>query len=115
MGYISTQSGGNYLYKKLKTILLHYIFVILKLGSLSWSGHQFHIACPSLELIYKGVLPEMMPRGPEFLSRGIIDKILPAESYTIKIKPLDKISASVGHISLYQHHAALGLVLIISG
>merc|ERR1712060_278671 len=74
--YISTQSKRNYLYKKLKTILLYYISVILKLGSLSWSGHQFHIAYPSLELIYKKVLPEMTPRGPEFLSQEIIDKIL---------------------------------------
>merc|ERR1712060_171852 len=61
---------GN-LYKKLKTILPHHLFIMLGLRTLSWSGHEVHIANSTLKILERRIEPGFIPSGNELLSKGV--------------------------------------------
>jgi photosystem I P700 chlorophyll a apoprotein A1 len=114
--HVATTTSSGSLYKKLKTILPHHISIMLGLGSLSWSGHQFHIALPSSLLLSSGVLPKMIPSGPELLTRGTLLRILSSDSEpAFGTKIFSATWCSIDPTALYQHHASVGLLLTLSG
>jgi photosystem I P700 chlorophyll a apoprotein A1 len=114
--HVATTTYSGSLYKKLKTILPHHISIMLGLGSLSWSGHQFHIALPSSLLLSSGVLPKMIPSGPELLTRATFLRILsPDPDPAFGTKIFSATWCSIDPTALYQHHASVGLLLILSG
>merc|ERR1712039_144173 len=73
--HISIQHPTAGLYKKLKTILPHHLSIMLGLGSLSWSGHQVHIANPTLQMLERGIEPGLIPSGHELLSKSVFHSL----------------------------------------
>merc|ERR1712203_1339223 len=73
--HISFQYYTGGLYKKLKTILPHHLSIMLGLGTLSWSGHEVHIANPTLKMLERGIEPGLIPSGNELLSKGVFYSI----------------------------------------
>merc|ERR1712203_423031 len=69
--HISFQYYTGGLYKKLKTILPHHLSIMLGLGTLSWSGHEVHIANLTLKMLERGIEPGLIPSGHELLSKGV--------------------------------------------
>merc|ERR1711933_600143 len=69
--HISIQHETGGLYKKLKTILPYYLSIMLGLELSSWSGHEVHIANPTLKMLERGIEPGIIPSGSELLSKGV--------------------------------------------
>merc|ERR1712203_1054482 len=73
--HISFQYYTGGLYKKLKTISPHHLSIMLGLGTLSWSGHEVHIANSTLKILERGIEPGLIPNSNELLSKGIFYSI----------------------------------------
>merc|ERR1712203_890674 len=73
--HISFQYYTGGLYKKLKTWVPHHLSIMLGLGTLSWSGHEVHIANSTLKMLERGIEPGLIPSGNELLSKGIFYSI----------------------------------------
>jgi photosystem I P700 chlorophyll a apoprotein A1 len=57
----------------------HHLSVLLGLGSLSWSGHQIHIALPINKLLDAGIAPQEIPLPHEFLvNRDLMAQLYPS-------------------------------------
>jgi len=87
---------GTGFYKKFKTILVHHIAILFGLGSISWSGHQVHIAYPLNRLLDSGIDPAVMPSPQDLLSYDLVVGLMSTESVAA-------------------HHLYLGIVFIASG
>ena len=60
-------------------MLNHHLAGLLGLGSLSWAGHQIHIALPINKLLDAGVDPKEIPLPHEFLlNRGLMASLFPS-------------------------------------
>jgi photosystem I P700 chlorophyll a apoprotein A1 len=73
--------GGYYasaspLYSRWKSFSVHHLSVLFGLGSMSWSGHQIHIALPLNRLLDSGVDPALMP-SDDLLFKDLVEVILP--------------------------------------
>merc|ERR1712039_641279 len=120
---IQHQTGG--LYKKLKTILPHHLSIMLGLGSVSWSGHEVHIANPTLKMLERGIEPGLIPSGNELLSKAVFYSVyqeaqseLGKNTLALYLSGQSKLNnywCSLEPSSMAFHHFALGLVFIISG
>ncbi len=64
-------------FQNVESMLNHHLAVLLGLGSLSWAGHQIHVAAPINKLLDAGVAPADIPLPHEFL----FDKAFMAELY----------------------------------
>ena len=114
--HVTITVSSSSLYKKLKTIPFHHISITLRLNSLSWSGHQFHIRLPSSLLLSSSVLPKIIPSKLEFLTRNTFLRILSSNiELAISTKTFNITWCSIDSTILYQHHVSVGLSLILSG
>merc|ERR1712178_145613 len=75
--YFHMHIGSNNFSKKLKVVLPHHLSILLGLGSLSWSAHQFHISAPVLKLISAGVDPGLIPSPYRLLSLKVMSYVDP--------------------------------------
>ncbi|PSP00602.1 MAG: photosystem I core protein PsaA [Cyanobacteria bacterium SW_6_48_11] len=64
-------------FQNVESMLNHHLAGLLGLGSLSWAGHQIHVALPVNKLLNSGVAAEDIPLPHEF----ILNKSLMAELY----------------------------------
>ncbi len=64
-------------FQNVESMLNHHLAGLLGLGSLSWAGHQIHVAAPINKLLDAGVDPGDIPLPHEFL----FDKAFMAELY----------------------------------
>lgn len=108
------------LYKKFRSLRVHHISLLLGLGSISWAGHQVHIAVPMNYLMDSHVDTSVAVNSiglgaPGFLTKssglGFSDISLLASSGRV-------LNPSTGSLFLNQiaaHHFYLGIVLILSG
>jgi len=57
----------------------HHLAGLLGLGSLSWAGHQIHIAAPINKLLDAGVDPKEIPLPHEFIAnRDLMAQLYPS-------------------------------------
>jgi photosystem I P700 chlorophyll a apoprotein A1 len=64
-------------FQNVESMLNHHLAGLLGLGSLSWAGHQIHVALPTNKLLDAGVAPGDIPLPHEF----ILNSSLMAELY----------------------------------
>jgi photosystem I P700 chlorophyll a apoprotein A1 len=64
-------------FQNVESMLNHHLAGLLGLGSLSWAGHQIHVALPINKLLDAGVAPNDIPLPQEF----ILNSSLMAELY----------------------------------
>ena len=64
-------------FQNVESMLNHHLAGLFGLGSLSWAGHQIHVAAPINKLLDSGVAPQDIPLPHEFL----FDKAFMAELY----------------------------------
>ncbi len=64
-------------FQNVESMLNHHLAGLLGLGSLSWAGHQIHVAAPINKLLDAGVAPQDIPLPHEFL----FDRAFMAELY----------------------------------
>ncbi len=64
-------------FQNVESMLNHHLAGLLGLGSLSWAGHQIHVAVPINKLLDAGVAPQDIPLPHEFL----FDKAFMAELF----------------------------------
>jgi len=66
-------------FQAVESILNHHLAGLLGLGSLSWSGHQIHIAIPVNRLLDSGVDPKEIPLPHEWLvNRNLLTQLYPS-------------------------------------
>jgi photosystem I P700 chlorophyll a apoprotein A1 len=66
-------------FQNAESMLNHHLTVLLGLGSLSWSGHQIHIALPINKLLDAGIAPQEIPLPHEFLiNRDLMAQLYPS-------------------------------------
>ena len=69
--HISFQYYTENLYKKLKTISLYHLSITSKLKSLSWSGHETHIANSTLKILERRIELKFISNSNELLLEEI--------------------------------------------
>lgn len=115
---------GPSVFNKYKSIGLHHICILFGLGSLSWAGHQIHIAVPINKLLEAGVDPYSMPSAEEILMIGISGES--SSNYSIFTRGLasnselftSSLNKTTGSLYLSQvaaHHYYVGLFCILVG
>ena len=62
-------------FSKLYNLSAHHTSLLLGLGSISWSGHQVHVAIPLAVLIDSGVAPSLAPSPSELISDAKLSKL----------------------------------------
>jgi len=66
-------------FQNVESMLNHHLSGLLGLGSLSWAGHQIHIAIPVNRLLDEGVDPKEIPLPHEWLlNRELIIQLYPS-------------------------------------
>jgi len=127
--HISSQQSSGGLYKKLKCVLPHHLIILLGLGSLSWAGHEFHVAQPVNTILSHGVEPRLLETPTEMLNiysayyvEGSLDSALGYTKMPSLGSNLQKLlSGDIFHAGsidiglIVAHHLAVGLVAIVSG
>lgn len=103
--------------------------ILAGLGSISWAGHQIHIALPINRLLDSGVDPSQLPSPQDLLFKDLMQVIFPGfgtgplvdfSVYMVQKGPATEVglNPSTGSIYLGQiasHHFFVGMTLIISG
>ena len=103
--------------------------ILAGLGSISWAGHQIHIALPINRLLDSGVDPSQLPSPQDLLFKDLMQVIFPGfgtgplvdfSVYMVQKGPATEVglNPSTGSIYLGQiasHHFFVGITLIISG
>jgi photosystem I P700 chlorophyll a apoprotein A1 len=103
--------GGTFL-RKFKTIALHHQVILLGLGSISYAGHQFHVALPINRLLEAGVRPSLIPSPSELLTREWISLLSTDEAMYSRASNLQLTATPELVVA---HHLYLGVTLIVSG
>jgi photosystem I P700 chlorophyll a apoprotein A1 len=113
-------------------MLNHHLAGLLGLGSLSWSGHQIHIALPINKLLDAGVAPQEIPLPHEFLvNRELMAQLYP--SFAKGLAPffgghwgeysdfltfkggLNPITGGLWLSDIAHHHLAIACLFIVAG
>merc|ERR1712113_122530 len=123
--HISIQQASGGVYKKLKTVLPHHLSIMLGMGSLSWSGHEFHITNITLKMLECGIEPGIIPSGHELLSRGVFYSIYQEAHTDFSVNSIALYIGGQAKMNSYWcsleptimacHHYMVGLVLILPG
>jgi photosystem I P700 chlorophyll a apoprotein A1 len=119
-------------FQNVESMLNHHLAGLLGLGSLSWAGHQIHIALPINKLLDAGVDPKEIPLPHEFLlKRELMAQLFP--SFAQGLKPfwtlswstysdfltfkggLNPMTGSLWLTDIAHHHLAIAVLFLIAG
>jgi len=119
-------------FQNAESMLNHHLAGLLGLGSLSWAGHQVHIALPINKLLDLGVSPEEIPLPYEFLlNRELIAQLYP--SFNKGLTPfftlnwgeysdfltfkggLNPVTGGLWLTDTAHHHLAIAVLFIVAG
>ncbi|MEO0704650.1 MAG: photosystem I core protein PsaA [Cyanobacteria bacterium J06649_5] len=119
-------------FQNVESMLNHHLAVLFGLGSLSWAGHQIHVAAPINKLLDSGVSPQDIPLPHEFL----LDKAFMAElypSFAQGLKPfftlnwaaysdfltfkggLNPVTGGLWLTDQAHHHLAIAVMFLVAG
>jgi photosystem I P700 chlorophyll a apoprotein A1 len=119
-------------FQNVESMLNHHLAGLLGLGSLSWAGHQIHIALPINKLLDIGVSPKEIPLPHEFLiNRQLMAQLYP--SFEKGLTPfftlqwgeysdfltfkggLNPITGGLWLSDAAHHHLAIAVLFIVAG
>jgi photosystem I P700 chlorophyll a apoprotein A1 len=119
-------------FQNAESMLNHHLSVLLGLGSLSWAGHQIHIALPINKLLDAGIAPQEIPLPHEFLiNRDLMAQLYP--SYEKGLVPffsgnwgaysdfltfkggLNPVTGGLWLTDIAHHHLAIAVIFIFAG
>jgi photosystem I P700 chlorophyll a apoprotein A1 len=119
-------------FQNVESMLNHHLAGLLGLGSLSWAGHQIHIALPINKLLDAGVAPQEIPLPHEFLiNRELMAQLYP--SFAKGLAPffgghwdeysdfltfkggLNPITGGLWLSDIAHHHLAIACLFIVAG
>jgi len=119
-------------FQNAESMLNHHLAGLLGLGSLSWAGHQIHVALPINKLLDLGVSPEEIPLPYEFiLNRDLIAQLYP--SFNKGLTPfftlnwgeysdfltfkggLNPVTGGLWLTDTAHHHLAIAVLFIVAG
>jgi photosystem I P700 chlorophyll a apoprotein A1 len=119
-------------FQNVESMLNHHLAGLLGLGSLSWSGHQIHIAAPINKLLDAGVAAQEIPLPHEFLiNRELMAQLYP--SFEKGLTPffsghwgeysdfltfkggLNPLTGGLWLTDIAHHHLAIACLFIIAG
>jgi len=119
-------------FQNTESMLNHHLAGLLGLGSLSWAGHQIHVALPVNALLDSGVAPKDIPLPHEFiLNKDLITDIYP--SFAQGLTPfftlnwgvysdfltfkggLNPVTGGLWLSDSAHHHLAIAVLFIIAG
>jgi|Transcript_2146 photosystem I P700 chlorophyll a apoprotein A1 len=119
-------------FQNVESMLNHHLAGLLGLGSLSWAGHQIHIALPINKLLDAGVAPQELPLPHEFLTNHeLMSQLYP--SFEQGLKPfftlawgeyadfltfksgLNPVTGGLWLSDTAHHHLAIACLFIIAG
>ena len=107
--YLSlTASISQYITKKLNTMTIHQLSILLGLASISWSGHIYHISTPV------HIVHQLYPEG--LSSHSISDILFLSPILLLLSSPsigISPISTSISPLTTCYHHLGLGICLIL--
>jgi photosystem I P700 chlorophyll a apoprotein A1 len=119
-------------FQNVESMLNHHLAGLLGLGSLSWAGHQIHVALPINKLLDAGVPPADIPLPQEFiLNSGLMAELYPsfakgltpfftlnwgeyADFLTFK-GGLNPVTGGLWLSDTAHHHLAIAVLFIIAG
>jgi len=115
-----------------EAMLNHHLTILLGLGSLSWAGHQIHIALPINKLLDVGIAPQEIPLPYEFIiNRELMSQLYP--SFNKGLIPffsgnwseysdfltfkggLNPVTGSLWLSDIAHHHLAIAVMFIVAG
>ena len=119
-------------FQNAESMLNHHLSILLGLGSLSWAGHQIHIANPINKLLDSGMNPKDLPDPHELLiNREFISTLYPSFKegllpfFTLNWSKysdiltfkggLNPVTASLWSTDVAHHHLAIAVLFIIAG
>ena len=95
----------GYARSKIKSIWIHHVISTVGLGSISFAGHQYHIAVPVNRLLDSGINPVLIPCAQDLLSSSSLNN-------------LNHIRVTAGYdiclMKVAQHHLYVGVVCILA-
>ncbi len=119
-------------FQNVESMLNHHLAGLLGLGSLSWAGHQIHVALPVNKLLDAGVAPGDIPLPQEFiLNSSLMTELFP--SFAQGLTPfwtlnwgqysdfltfkggLNPITGSLWLTDTAHHHLAIAVLFLIAG
>lgn len=119
-------------FQNVESMLNHHLAGLLGLGSLSWAGHQIHVALPINKLLDAGVDPADIPLPQEFiLNSSLMAELYPsfakgltpfwtlnwgqyADFLTFK-GGLNPVTGSLWLTDTAHHHLAIAVLFLIAG
>jgi len=119
-------------FQNVESMLNHHLAGLLGLGSLSWAGHQIHIALPINKLLDAGVSPQELPLPHEFLTNHeLMNQLYPsfkqglvpfftlewgAYSDFLTFKSgLNPVTGGLWLTDTAHHHLAIAVMFIVAG
>jgi len=119
-------------FQNVESMLNHHLAGLFGLGSLSWAGHQIHVALPVNKLLDAGVAPKDIPLPHEFiLNKQLMIDLYPsfkqglvpfftlnwgAYSDFLTFKGgLNPVTGSLWLTDTAHHHLAIAVLFIIAG
>ncbi|EEF44003.1 conserved hypothetical protein [Ricinus communis] len=113
-------------------MLYHHLAGLLRLGSLSWAGHQVHVSLPINQFLNDGVDPKKIPLPHEFiLNQDLLAQLYPnfAEGatpfFTLNWSKyskfltfrggLDQVTRGLWLTDIAHHHLAIAILFLATG
>ena len=119
-------------FQNVESMLNHHLAGLLGLGSLSWAGHQIHVAAPINKLLDAGVSPKDIPLPHEFLfDRAFMAELYPG--FAEGLKPfftlnwaaysdfltfkggLNPVTGGLWLTDSAHHHLAIAVMFLVAG
>jgi len=119
-------------FQNVESMMNHHLAGLLGLGSLSWAGHQIHVALPVNKLLDAGVAPADIPLPHEFiLNKGLMADLYP--SFAKGLTPfftlnwaeysdfltfkggLNPVTGGLWLTDTAHHHLAIAVLFIVAG
>jgi photosystem I P700 chlorophyll a apoprotein A1 len=119
-------------FQNVESMLNHHLAGLLGLGSLSWAGHQIHVALPINKLLDAGVAPSDIPLPQEFiLNSNLMAELYPsfakgltpfwtlnwgeyADFLTFK-GGLNPVTGGLWLTDTAHHHLAIAVIFLVAG
>lgn len=105
-------------YKKYRSIAGHKLAILYGLGSISWSGHLFHVSAPINTLLDLGIDISYIPKPSYMFTRLWINmastsNFSPDSIYGPKASIFNHQTGGIFNEAVIQHHLFLGISLIL--